>query len=102
MPNDAPVVSDDRTPKNRLPLNDDMLRKCVYQICKYDDSAVVNALLILFDEVEASQFDRLRIDSMCIVIKEAAFTKSAQCSQAQDAHMILLRHHAETSDEVLV
>jgi hypothetical protein len=89
--NPARDITDTTGPRNRLPLSDDQLRQLVDKICQSGDDAAINALLLLTDEFEASQFDRLRIDGMCFTISQQAFSKSGTCDEARHGTVTLLR-----------
>lgn len=80
-------------PRNRLPLDDNKLRELVTRITN-GETEQANALLLLLDEFEASQFDRLRIDSMCLTLSKAAFAITGDSDRAQHTHVDKLRKAA--------
>ena len=75
---------EDRYGEHRDQLSDEQLKQLVEEICgkNYDEEAAA-ALVLLMDEFERSQFDRMHVASITITVSTAAFQYTTDRSTAE-------------------
>ena len=76
-----------------------LIAKWAETICMGGDEpeAKTAAFLLLMDEVERAQFDRLRIEGICFEARRAAFAVSDEAYKAQQDYVNTLREKNKLS-----
>jgi len=76
---------DERYGKNRQKLTREQLEALTNRICQGGDEDTARSLMLLVDEIERAQFDRLEVASICCFVEVAAFRDTCAASDARKA-----------------
>lgn len=92
---------EDRYGEHRDKLSDEHLKQVVEDICgqNYDEQAAT-ALVLLMDEIERSQFDRLHICNIAYLVSHSAFKYTAEHEKAEKNLVASLRREVARKEVV--